>query len=72
MIAVVRVFQHHTILNPKISQTIAIAISTDVYNRLTGVGNVGGIIGDPFLRCLLALAKGVLQVPLLVDLSSLL
>jgi len=63
-------------LSPKISQTIAIAISTDVYNRLTGVGNVGGIVGDSYLRHLLAsaqgVAQGVLQVPLSVDLSSLL
>lgn len=29
-------------------QTIAIAISAHVYNNLTGVGNVGGIIGTSY------------------------
>ena len=34
-----------TINNPVTQKTIAIAISAHVYNKLTGVGTVGGIVG---------------------------
>jgi len=73
VITVVRVrvlppsYQRH--LGP---QTIAIAISTGVYSRLTGVGNVGGIVGNSYPRYPSASVKGILQVLPSADLSSLL
>jgi len=34
-------------------QTVAIAISSDIYRKINGVGEIGGIIGRSTMTCLL-------------------